>query len=73
MVGGKLSLADVWAFTQVQAYRAGFLDGVPRDGWLEKLPRLKACVENVAALPAIKAYVAEHAAASKVYTNFATP
>ena len=72
MVGGKLSLADVWAFTTIQAYRAGFLDGIPIDGWLEKLPRLKMCVESVAAQPAIQAYLTKQAAGSKLYANFAS-
>jgi hypothetical protein len=37
MVGGKLSLADLILFVVVNQFRAGFMDGVPLDGWIEKV------------------------------------
>ena len=70
-VGSAFSLADFWAFVCVNQFRAGFLDGVPKDGaWLEDMPQLKAVVENVAAIPALKSYYAGKAAASKLYAPF---
>lgn len=70
MVGGVFTLADAWAFSVVNTYRAGFLDGVPLEGWIDELPKLKAVVDKVAAVPQIKAYYAPKAADSKLYAYF---
>ena len=37
---------------------------------LDKLPKLKACCESVAAQPAIKAYIAKQAETSKIYKKY---
>ena len=71
LVGGKLSLADVWVFASVQALRAGFIDGIPRDGWLDKLPKIKASADKVACEPKVKAYFAK-LAGNKIYENYAS-
>ena len=70
MVGGSFTLADLFAFSVVNTYRAGFLDGVPLEGWLEKLPKLKAVVDKVAAVPKIREYYTEKAASNKMYAYF---
>jgi len=70
MIGGKLTLADVWAFASIFTLRSGFIDGVP-SGWIEQLPKLKAVAETVAAQPSIKAYLGKQAQTSKVYKVYA--
>jgi len=72
MVGNKLSLADLGLFVTVNQCRAGFLDGIPVSGWLEKMPKLEKIVNAVAAVPEIKAYYTEKAAANKLYTPHAS-
>ena len=58
--------------TQVRArMRAGFLDGCPKTGWLEKLPKLEKVVATVTATPAVKAYYAGKAASNKVFAAHA--
>ena len=49
----------------------GFMDGVPTDGWLQKLPRLEKIVNNVAAVPKLKAYYAEKASTNKLFAPHA--
>ena len=56
MVGGATTLADVWLFVVVNQFRAGWMDGVPADGWMEQLPKLQAVVKTVGAVPELKAY-----------------
>ena len=73
MVGSQLTLADCWLFATVNAFRAGFLDGVPTSGWLEELPKLKSVVETVAATPEVKAYYTAQAEANKTYSVFVAP
>lgn len=72
MVGDSFTLADIYAFYQVNMFRAGFLDGIPTEGWIDKLPKLKAVVDKVAREPAIKSYYSTKAAASKLYTPHAS-
>lgn len=67
MVGGTLSLADLTVFSVINQCRAGFVDGVPRDGWMEKLPKLKAVVAQVAAVPAVNAYYTKKAEGNKLF------
>ena len=77
IVGKHLSLADVWVFATIQAMRSGFIDGIPRDGWLDKLPKLKASVAKVAAQPAVQTYLKKHAESTSfpgpIYKSFGTP
>lgn len=73
MVGGKTTLADLWCCCFVNQFRAGFLDGVPTEGWLDELPRLKACAAKTAALPALKQYYAKQAEGSRLYRPFVSP
>lgn len=70
-VGGKLTLADISLFIMVNQCRAGFLDGIPKAGWLEKLPKLEKIVNTVTNTPAVKAYYSEKAASNKVYAAHA--
>jgi glutathione S-transferase len=49
----------------------GFMDGVPTDGWLQKLPKLEKIVNNVTAVPKLKAYYAEKAAGNKLFAPHA--
>ena len=51
-------------------FRAGFLDGVPNNGWIDDMPELKSVVENVAAIPAVRAYYAEKARGNRVFAAF---
>jgi len=71
LVGGKLTLADIELFIVVNQMRAGFLDGCPKTGWLEKLPKLEKVVATVTATPAVKAYYAGKAASNKVFAAHA--
>ena len=76
MVGGRLTLADLWVFATIQGFRSGFIDGIPTASaaWLDELPKLKAVVCNVGAQPAIQAYLAKKAeGGSKIYANMASP
>ena len=50
----------------------GFLDGIPTDGWLQKLPKLEKIVNKVASTPSIKAYYAAKVASNKVFTPHAS-
>ena len=61
MVGDSVTLADAWAFVVVNQFRCGFMDGVPADGWLEKLPKLQAVVSAVGAIPELKVYYTKNA------------
>ena len=70
MVAGQFTLADCWLFATVNAFRAGFLDGVPTTGWLEELPKLKSVIETVAAAPEVKAYYTAQAETNKTYSVF---
>lgn len=74
MVGSSVTLADAWLFVVVNMFRAGWLDGVPSEGWMEQLPKLHACIAKVAALPALKAHYEKNAdmvvMGTKVYANF---
>jgi glutathione S-transferase len=70
-VGGKLTLADVLLFIMVNQFRAGFLDGCPKAGWLEKLPKLEKIVNTVTNTPSVKAYYSEKAASNKVFAAHA--
>ena len=56
MVGGRVTLADAWLFVTVNQLRAGWMDGVPADGWMDKLPKLKAVVATVSAVPEVRKY-----------------
>jgi len=60
MVGNSFTLADAWAFVTVNQLRSGFLDGIPADGWMEKLPKLRAVVQSVAEIPQVKAHYKKH-------------
>ena len=71
IVGGTLSLADLTAFAVVNQVRAGFMDGAPTDGWIDKLPKLKAVVAQVAAVPVINAYYAKKAESNKLFAPHA--
>lgn len=70
MLGDTFSLADLWCFIVVNQFRAGFLDGIPTDGWIDDMPELKAVVENVAAIPAVKAYYSGKAKKSGLFAAF---
>ena len=70
LLGGKLTLADLTAFVVVNQFRSGMLDGVPKEGWLDKLPKLKTLVEKVAAVPALKAYYTQKAASNQMFAAF---
>lgn len=72
MVGGKMSLADLVLFATVNQCRAGFLDGVPVSGWLEKLPKIEKIVNAVASVPEVKKYYTEKAAVNTMYTPHAS-
>lgn len=61
MVGGSATLADAWLFVLVNQFRAGWLDGVPTDGWMDKLPKLSAVVAKVGAIPKLRAFYGEKA------------
>mmetsp|Transcript_17864 Transcript_17864/g.46806 ORF Transcript_17864/g.46806 Transcript_17864/m.46806 type:complete len:108 (-) Transcript_17864:362-685(-) len=71
MVGGKLTLADVWCFCVMNQFRAGFLDGVPTEGWLEELPYLSKVVANTAAHPAVKEHYSKMAVTNTLYAPHA--
>ena len=71
MIGGKLSLADLTANVVVNQFRAGWLEGIPTEGWLHLLPKLEAVVEKVSALPAIMAYYQKQAKHSTMYARHA--
>jgi len=73
MVGGRFTIADAWAFAVVNQFRAGFIDGVPRTGWLEELPKLKAVVDKVAKMEPVRAYYKEVAAAGTPPAKFYEP
>uniref|UniRef100_A0A7S2BN24 GST C-terminal domain-containing protein n=1 Tax=Octactis speculum TaxID=3111310 RepID=A0A7S2BN24_9STRA len=70
--GDAFTLADVWAFYQVNMFRSGFLDGIPTEGWLEDFPKLKAVVDRMAAVPELKAYYTEKAKVSSKYVPHAS-
>jgi glutathione S-transferase len=74
MVGESVTLADAWLFAVVNQFRCGFLDGVPRDGWMEGLPKLQAVVAKVGAVPKLRAHYEKHAdvvaVGKKIHTVF---
>jgi len=74
MVGTSTTLADAWLFVLVNQFRAGWLDGVPADGWMDHLPKLQAVVAKVAAIPALRAHYEKNAdmvvLGKKIHTVF---
>jgi len=67
-----ICVIDILVVMAAAAFIKGFLDGVPTDGWLQKLPKLEKIVNNVAAVPSIKAYYAEKAAGNKLFAPHAS-
>jgi len=58
---GQLTMADIKAFVQIRAFRAGVLDHVPTDIVDRLAPGLAAHSDRVAADPRITAYYASRA------------
>jgi glutathione S-transferase len=69
VVGNTFTLADIWFFFWLNFVRSGFWDGVPLD-FLDKYPKLKAIVSNVANMPEVKEYYVKKAAENKSYSSF---
>ena len=57
MVGGVLTVADLWTYWFLNFLRCGFWDGVPTD-YLAAYPKLTAFVDRIAAREKIAAYLA---------------
>ena len=68
-VGDHMSLADVWVGFVVGMVSSGFMDGLSAD-LLEPYPKLLAIAKKVYALPELKAYYTERAAAKPMYKCF---
>eukprot|EP01060_Flectonema_neradi_P023075 TRINITY_DN312_c0_g1_i3.p1 TRINITY_DN312_c0_g1~~TRINITY_DN312_c0_g1_i3.p1 ORF type:complete len:167 (+),score=47.15 TRINITY_DN312_c0_g1_i3:322-822(+) len=56
-VGDRLTLADVFAFCQIQPLKSGFLDGIPVT-CIDEFKNIQAHKEMMASIPAVKAYYA---------------
>jgi len=55
LVGDRLTVADLAAFTQAATYSSGFFDGIPKD-FLTRFPRVQAHRAMVASLPQVRAF-----------------
>mmetsp|Transcript_84634 Transcript_84634/g.235713 ORF Transcript_84634/g.235713 Transcript_84634/m.235713 type:complete len:126 (+) Transcript_84634:2-379(+) len=58
VVGGTLTIADIWFFFFLAFLKTGFFDGLPSD-YLKSFPKLQAIVKNVASIPEVKEYYAK--------------